>query len=326
MRGTSGYADGLISGATWGLVGVLLARQSGRMSGYSALATPLVMAAIHDSAAAFFLLVRSGVAGALPRVLGLVTSRTALTVAACSLLGGPIFMGGYVAAVILAGPAHALTATAMYPVFGALLAQRLLRQRLNRIGWLGVTVAGLGAALTAVDASSSVDGSRTLVGVAVALAAAAGLALEGIVATRVMARVDADTAVAVRELFSATLFAVVLLALPSGVFTAMTVVRTRDLCLPIIVAGFIGGYSFAVWYHSIRKIGVARAMALNITYAMWGIVFAWAFQHGGPSLLAAVGCAIVTVGAMVTILSDERAGKGGCNEPEESLDPQGVPR
>jgi len=306
MRRASGYVDGLISGATWALVGVVLARQSARMSGHPALATPLVIAAAHDSAAALFLFVRSSVTGALPRVLGLVTSQSALTVAACSLLGGPVFMGGYVAAVTLAGPSYALTATATYPVFGALLALRLLHQRLNRVAWLGVAATGLGAALTAFDAGSSVDSTRTLVGVAIALAAAAGVALEGIVATRVMARIDADTAMAVRELFSAMLFVMALLAVPHGVTTAVTVVLTLDLYLPIIVAGFIGGYSFAVWYHSIRKIGVARAMALNITYAMWGTFFAWAFQHSRTSLLAVTGCVVVTIGATLTIMSDER--------------------
>ncbi len=305
MGRTSGYADGLISGATWGLVAVLLARQSARMSGHPALATPLVMAAVFDSAAALFLLARSGVTGALPRVLGLATSRGALAVAACSLLGGPIFMGGYVVAVILAGPSYALTATATYPVFGALLAQGLLHQRLNRAAWLGVAATGLGAVLTAFDASSSADAARTLAGVAIALAAAAGLALEGIVATHVMASIDADTAMAVRELFSAMLFAVVVLAVPSGASTTMTVMLARDLYLPIIVAGFIGGYSFAAWYHSIRKIGVAKAMALNITYAMWGIVFAWLFQDARTSLLAVTGCVIVTIGATLTIMSGE---------------------
>jgi drug/metabolite transporter (DMT)-like permease len=235
-------------------------------------------------------------------------------------------MGGYVAAVMLAGPSYALTATATYPVFGALLAQRLLRQRLNRTAWLGVTATGLGAALTAFDASSSADSTRTLVGIAIALAAAAALALEGIVATHAMANVDADTATAVRGLFSAMLFAVVLLAVPSGVSTATTVVLTRDLCLPIIVAGFIGGYSYALWYHSIRKIGVAKAMALNITYAMWGTFFAWTFQHARASLLAVTGCVVVTIGATLTIMSANAQREDTRNEPQESLGPQRITR
>src|SRR5690349_15259864 len=112
MKRISGYIDGLVSGATWGLVAVLLAGQSGPMSGHPTVALPFVGAGVFDSAAAVFLVARSSVVGALPRIARLVTSRTAITVAVCSLLGGPIFMGGYVAAVMLAGPSDALTATA----------------------------------------------------------------------------------------------------------------------------------------------------------------------------------------------------------------------
>jgi drug/metabolite transporter (DMT)-like permease len=221
-------------------------------------------------------------------------------------LGGPIFMGGYVAAVILAGPSYALTATATYPVFGALFAQRRLRQRLGRVAWLGVVATALGAALTAFDASVSPDGTRTLVGVVIALSAAAGLALEGIVATYVMGSVGADTTMAVRELFSALMFAIAVSLVPAGLSTTRTVAQTHDVYMPIVVAGFIGGYSFAIWYRSIRKIGVAKAMALNITYAMWGVLFAAVVHRATPDMLALAGSAIVTIGATTTILADRR--------------------
>ncbi len=219
-------------------------------------------------------------------------------------------MGTYVAALILAGPADTLTAAATYPVIGALLAQRLFHQRLSRIAWLGVGAACFGAALTAFDASSSADSARTLAGLALALAAALGQALEGIVATRAMATTDSDSVAAVRELFSATLLAVAALAVPGGLSAFVKVALTRDLYLPIIVAGIIGGISYTVWYHAMRKIGVARAMALNITYAMWGILFAYALQQARVSLLAVTGCLIVSVGAAITILSGERTADG----------------
>jgi drug/metabolite transporter (DMT)-like permease len=276
------------------------------MSGHPALATSIVVAAVFDSAAALFLLARSTVVGALPEICGLVTSLRALPVAACSLLGGPVFMGGYVAAVILAGPSYALTATATYPVFGALFARRRLRQRLGRVAWLGVTATALGAALTAFDASVSADGTRTLLGVVIALSAAAGLALEGVVATYVMADIGADTTMAVRELFSALMFVVAVALVPAGVSTTLTVAHTHDVYLPIVVAGVVGGYSFAIWYRSIRKIGVAKAMALNITYALWGVLLAAALHRATPNMLAVAGCAIVTIGATTTILADRR--------------------
>src|SRR4051794_4589980 len=154
-----------MSGATWGVVAVLLPGP-GQLSGASLLAMSVAVAALFDTAAALFLLVCSAVAGSLVAVVRLLASRRVLAVGVCSVLGGPLFMGGYIAAVILAGPSDALTVTAMYPVVGALLAWLLLRQRLGRLGWVGVTVAAVGAGLIAVDASGADDSGHVLVGVA----------------------------------------------------------------------------------------------------------------------------------------------------------------
>jgi drug/metabolite transporter (DMT)-like permease len=302
MRRTSGYVDGLVSGATWGVVAVLLPGAD-QLSGASLLAMSVAVAALCDTAAALFLLVRSGVAGSFADVVRVLASRRALAIGACSVLGGPLFMGGYIAAVILAGPSHALTATATYPVIGAILARSLLRQQLERVGWLGVTVTVVGATLIAVDASGSDNSVHVLVGIAVALAAAAAVALEGIVATRAMVGLDTNTVMAVQKLLSAIMFGLLLLVIPSGIATVGSVMANTGLIVPIVCAGMIAGYSYVAWYRSIREIGVARAMALNISYAMWGAVFAWSLRHAPLTLLALAGCAVVTAGAILTILS-----------------------
>ena len=212
-------------------------------------------------------------------------------------------MGGYIAAVILAGPSDALTATATYPVFGAILARCLLRQRLDRIGWLGVTVTAVGAALITVDAGGADASVHVLVGVGVALGAAAAVALEGIVATRAMVGLETNTVMAVRQLLSAGMFGLLLLVVPGGIARVGGVLADTALIVPIVCGGVIGGYSYAIWYRSIRKIGVARAMALNISYAMWGAFFAWSIRDAPLTLLAITGCVVVTTGAVLTILS-----------------------
>ena len=167
MGRKSGYVDGLLSGATWGVVAILLPGAE-QLPGASLLAMSMAVAALCDTAAALFLLVRSSIAGSLADVARVLASRRALAIGACSVLGGPLFMGGYIAAIILAGPSDALTATATYPVIGAVLARFLLHQRLDRVGWLGVTVAVAGAALIAVDAGGSGNSVHALVGVGVA--------------------------------------------------------------------------------------------------------------------------------------------------------------
>jgi drug/metabolite transporter (DMT)-like permease len=318
MRRTSGYVDGLVSGATWGVVAILLPG-SDQLSGASLLAMSVAVAALFDTAAAFFLLVRSCVAGSLADVVRVLASKRALAVGACSVLGGPLFMGGYIAAVILAGPSDALTATATYPVIGAVLARFLLRQRLDRIGWLGVTVTVVGAALIALDASGSDNSVHVLVGVGLAVAAAAAVALEGIVATRAMVGLATNTVMAVRELLSAVMFGIVLLAVPGGIATAGSVMANTGLIVPIVCAGMIGGYSYAIWYRSIRKIGVARAMALNISYAVWGAVFAWSLLGDSLTLLAIAGCAVVSAGAVLTIFSGRLESTSVASKPADPL-------
>jgi drug/metabolite transporter (DMT)-like permease len=298
--------DGLMSGATWGLVAVLLTAVSAAMWGYPIVATTLVVAAAHDSVAALFLLGWSGIRGGLRGIARLVASREAGAVIACSLLGGPVFMGGYVGSMILAGPSYALTLTATYPVIGAVLADRLLRQRLTGVGWLAVVGTTIGAALTVFDASSSESSVRTLLGIALAVAGAAGVALEGIVAYKVMITADPDAVLVLRQVFSAVLLVIAVLAVPDGLATT-SALAVPDVGLLILVAGAIGGYSYATWYRAIRKIGVARAMTLNITYAMWGILLAWLIQQASASPFAVAGCIVVVAGAGLTILSGRQS-------------------
>jgi drug/metabolite transporter (DMT)-like permease len=305
MRRASGYADGLVSGATWGLVAVLLTMVSAGIPGYPLVITALVVAAGHDAAAALFLLGRSGVCGGLRRIARLIVSREAWAIAACSVLGGPVFMGAYVASVILAGPSIALTLTATYPVLGAVLADRLLRQRLTGLAWLAVGGTTVGAALTAFDASSSPSGVGVLLGFVLALLAAAAVALEGVVAYKVMIVADPDAVLVVRQLFAAALFAIAVVALPDGP-SAVSALTQSGIGSTVLVAGAIGGYSYAVWYRAMRKIGVAKAMTLNITYALWGIIFAWVIERTTSSPFALTGCIVVVAGACLTILSGRR--------------------
>jgi hypothetical protein len=107
----------------------------------------------------------------------------------------------------------------------------------------------------------------------------------------------------VQKLLSAIMFGLVLLVIPRGIATFGSVMANAGLIVPIVCAGMIAGYSYVMWYRSIREIGVARAMALNISYAMWGAVLAWSLRHAPLTLLALTGCAVVTAGAVLTILS-----------------------
>ena len=125
-----------------------------------------------------------------------------------------------------------------------------------------MTVTVVGATLIAVDASGSENSGHVLVGIGVALAAAAAVALEGIVATRAMVGLDTNTVMAVQKLLSAIMFGLVLLVIPSGIATVGSVMANTGLIVPscaqhdrrLLLRGLVP---------IDREIGVARAMALN---------------------------------------------------------------
>ena len=116
------------------------------------------------------------------------------------------------------------------------------------------------------------------------------------------------------------LLAIAVLAVPDDLATT-SALTMPDVGLPILVAGAIGGYSYATWYDAIRKIGVARAMTLNITYAMWGILFAWMIQQTSASPFAVAGCIVVVAGACLTMLSGRQ--QPGANPPGSAGVPGG---
>ena len=45
----------------------------------------------------------------------------------------------------------------------------------------------------------------------------------------------------------------------------------------VALAGCIGSISYKCWYASMSMTGVSRAMAINISYALWGILFSYLF-------------------------------------------------
>ena len=114
--------------------------------------------------------------------------------------------------------------------------------------------------------------------------------------------VDANVAMGIRELTSALIYLVIIMPLVSGSGLLLAATHHASF-LVLLCAGVIGGYSFQVWYRGLNMAGVGRTMALNITYALWGILFGWAFmgQNVTPALLA--GALLITAGAIITVLN-----------------------
>ncbi|MDQ9830193.1 hypothetical protein RFX70_15425, partial [Acinetobacter baumannii] len=52
----------------------------------------------------------------------------------------------------------------------------------------------------------------------------------------------------------------------------------------ILISALFGTASYLCYYKTIGKIGASKAMALNITYSAWSIVFSIVLLHTLPDL------------------------------------------
>ena len=296
---------GLLSGVVWGLDTVILGIGLA-MSPYIGSAEALAFASIvasflHDAFCAGWLFIYMAAKRRLGETWRALRTRSGAVVVAGALLGGPIGMSGYVIAIANLGAAYTAIISAFYPAFGALLSYLILKERMGRgqmvalfFGLLGVMGVGL---LSAGD-SQVVNAPLGLLGAAMTVI---GWGSEAVLCAWGMKEdnVDNETALQIRETASALVYgAAVRPVIGAWPFT-VEAAPSFATCF-IALAGLAGAVSYLFYYKGISVIGASRAMALNISYSAWSVLFGFLLLGSVPSLSTVVCCVVILAG---TILS-----------------------
>ena len=66
-------------------------------------------------------------------------------------------------------------------------------------------------------------------------------------------------------------------------------------------AGIVGACSYMCWYKAMNTTGVSRAMALNITYALWGVVLSAVFLDTEITVNLVIGAVVIFSGMVLVI-------------------------
>lgn len=299
---------GLLSGILWGLDTVILGIGMA-MAPYVGSAEAMAFASIvgsflHDALCAIWLLVYMGARHRLGDTLAALRTRSGKVVMLGALLGGPIGMTGYVIAIANLGAAYTAIISAFYPAFGAALAFLLLKEKMGRgqivalfVALFGVMAMGL---LSAGD-SQIVNAPIGLLGAALTVV---GWGSEAVLCAWGMRddNVDDETALHIRETTSALVYGIVVLPL-SGAwgFAAQAAPSAATGC--VALAGLAGVASYLFYYRGISAIGAAKAMALNISYSAWAVVFGLLLLGTVPTP-ATVACCVAIVAGTVLAASD----------------------
>lgn len=306
-----GILIGIGSGFLWGVNNLLFSLGYGfipedvitTMMGASAAlyAIPLACAAINDVCAAIALLIFNAINGMGKEVWRTFRTKPGLIVCIAALLGGPIGQSTYFMGSAMAGPAYALTITALYPIIGCLLSRIFLKQPINARMWVGIFMSVIGAIIVSY-APPDGDAPNFTLGLIFAGIAALCWGTEIVLAVFGMSMVDPNIAINLREITSGVVLSIIVLPIVGG-WTAVNVIAGTPMAIgSLAAAGAVAGFSYLMWYTANNKVGCAKGMAMNSTFVIWGVLLNIAFGNITEiTTNMVVGCLAVLIG--VTMVS-----------------------
>jgi integral membrane protein len=297
---------GIGSGALWGLDTVILAIALALNPFATDAHASLVSAALHDAICALILLIFMAMRGRLKDTWRAVHTRSGRAVMVAALLGGPIGMSGYLLAIDQIGAGYTAIISTFYPALGTALAVLVLKERMRPRQVIALAVA-IGAIIATSYTSTSVSGSA-LWGVLGALAAVVGWGCEAVILAWGMRddAVDNETALQIRETTSGLTYLVLVVPLGGALSSTGQALTSPGAMGLVALAAAAGTASYLFYYKAIDLLGAARAMALNISYSAWAVLFAFLLQSIVPAPVQIVLCVVILVGTVLAATENWR--------------------
>ena len=297
---------GIGSGALWGLDTVILAIALALNPFATDAHASLVSAALHDAVCALILLVFMAMRGRLKDTCRAIHTRSGRAVMVAALLGGPIGMSGYLLAIDQIGAGYTAIISTFYPALGTALAVLVLKERMRPRQVIALAVA-IGAIIATSYTSTSVSGSA-LWGVLGALAAVVGWGCEAVILAWGMRddAVDNETALQIRETTSGLTYLVLVVPLGGALSSTGQALTSPGAMGLVALAAAAGTASYLFYYKAIDLLGAARAMALNISYSAWAVLFAFLLQSIVPAPIQIVLCVVILVGTVLAATENWR--------------------
>ncbi len=296
---------GIVAGVTWALetviLGIALAMSPFCSTEQAIFLAPFVSTFLHDACSAVWSLIYNGVRGNLGNVWKAFKTKSGKWVVAAAVIGGPVGMTGYVMAVNYMGASIGAVASAIFPAIGSVLAYLFLKEKMKWYQWIFLVLTLLGVYGLSYDPTLNIQ--NFWLGLLGALMCAFGWGIEAVVLAKCLKdpEVTDEYALQIRQTTSALVYGIVILPLIGGwKFTVGLFTAGTGWLLPtIVIAALMATVSYLFYYKAIAQIGASKAMALNVTYSAWAIVFSalWTLILGGKAELSllTVGCAVVVL-------------------------------
>lgn len=289
---------GIIAGITWALETVILGKALG-LDPLAAMAlATFVSTFLHDACSAIWSFFYNAVRGNLKNVWKAFKTKSGKWVVAAAVIGGPVGMTGYVMAVKYMGASIGAVASAIFPAIGSVLAYVFLKEKMKWHQWifLLITLAGV----YGLSYSPDLAISNFWLGLLGAAMCSFGWGIEAVILAKCLndPEVTDEYALQIRQTTSALTYGIIILPLLKGWGVTVDLFTQKSgWVLPLIaVAALFATVSYLFYYKAISQIGASKAMALNVTYTAWAILFT-VILFGDTSVLSplTIICALVVL-------------------------------
>lgn len=294
--------SGIIAGITWAIetvvLGIALSMSPFCTTEQAIVLAPFVSTFLHDSCSAIFAMAYNGCRGRLNNVWKAFQTKSGKWVAAAAIIGGPVGMTGYVMAVNYMGASIGAIASAIFPAVGSILAFIFLKEKMKWYQWVFLIITLLG--VYGLSYSPDLQIQNFWLGLLGAIMCSFGWGIEAVILAKSLTdpEVTDEYALQIRQTTSSLVYGVIILPLIGGwEFTLNLFTSGTKMLLPIIaIAGVFATISYLFYYKAIASIGASKAMALNVTYCAWSIVFT-VLILGDTSVLtpSTIICAIIVL-------------------------------
>ncbi len=293
---------GIIAGVTWAIatvvLGIALSMSSFCTTEQAIFLAPFVSTFLHDACSAICATIYNAVKGNLKNVWKAFMTKSGKWVIIAAVIGGPIGMTGYVMAVNYMGASIGAVASAIFPAIGTILAYFFLKEKMKWYQWLFLIATLLG--VYGLSYSPDLQIENFWLGILGAAMCAFGWGIEAVILAKSLTdpEVTDEYALQLRQTTSAIVYGAIILPVLSGWdFTASLFKFDDAWLLPTIaIAGLFATISYLFYYKAIAQIGASKAMALNVTYCAWAILFT-VIILGDTSVLtpSTIICAVVVL-------------------------------
>lgn len=270
---------GLFAGITWALetviLGIALSMSPMLATEQAIFLAPFAATFLHDAFSAVFTLIYNVIRGDFKKILKVFKTDAFKWLIVSSAIGGPVGMTGYVLTVTYMGSSIGAVASAVYPAIGTILAYVFLKEKVKWYQWIFLifTLSGV----YGISYSPTVNIKNFGLGLLGVFLCAFGWGIEAVILAKCFKspEIKNEYALLIRQTTSAVIYGSIILPLLGGwKFTCSLFASENSAVLAFIAAAALcATVSYLFYYKAITKTGAAKAMALNITYTAWSVLF-----------------------------------------------------